>query len=180
MALRLAQELGEEYAAVDAAHMLAIAAPLGEQPKYGEAALELARVAKDERARRWVGPIVNNLGWAYMDLNQPANALPYFRESLEFRISQGSEAPIRVARYSLGCVLRAVGELEEALTVLHIALAMAGSAGYVEEEIGECLFALGRADEARPFFAEAHEKLLANTDLAESDPARMARILERA
>jgi len=179
-ALLLAKALGEEYAALDAAHMLAIAAPLEEQPKYGQIALDLLSDAKDERALHWRGPIVNNLGWAYMDLNQPANALPYFRQSLEFRISQGTEAPIRFARYSLGSVLRAVGEFVEALSVLHEALAMGGSVGYVEEEIGECLFSLGRLEEARHFFGEAHAKLLANTDLAESDPARVARILDRA
>jgi tetratricopeptide (TPR) repeat protein len=178
-ALRLAQALNADYAALDAAHMVAIASPPELQVKNGLKALELARACKDDKAKRWIGPIVNNLGWSYMDLNQPAEALPYFRESLEFRITQGTEAPIRMARYSLGCVLRTLGELQEALAVQREALAMGGSVGYIEEEIGECLFALGQPEEARSFFAEAHAKLSANTDLATSEPERMARILQR-
>ena len=179
-AMLLADALGEAYATLDAAHMLAIAAPLEEQPMYGESALEMLNASSDERAKRWVGPIVNNLGWAYMNLKQPAKALPCFRQSLEFRISQGTETPIRIARYALGCVLRAVGENDEALSVLHEALGMGGSVGYIEEEIGECLCALGREEEARPFFAQAHTKLSSKTDLSESDPARLARLLDRA
>ncbi|MHB8634952.1 MAG: tetratricopeptide repeat protein [Fimbriimonadaceae bacterium] len=179
-ALRLAQALGTDYAAADAAHMLAIAADLEEQPNYGKAALAVAKAAKDERARRWIGPILNNLGWSYVDMGQPDLALPYFEESLQFRISQGASGPIRTARYALGCALRACGSFEAALRAQLAALEMGGSAGYIEEEIGECLVALSRAEEARPFFAAAHEKLSANTDLSVSDPGRLARILNRA
>lgn len=177
--LAMASALQAEYLTIDAAHMLAIAAPLEEQPMYGEQALRLARAARDERAKRWVGPIVNNLGWTYMDLKQPKQALPYFKESVEFRISQGAEAPIRMARYSLGCVLRAAGDVDEALAELRIAEAMGGSIGFIEEEIGECLCDLNRHEEAKTYFAEAHRLLSSNTDLATTEPERIERLKNR-
>jgi hypothetical protein len=48
--------------------------------------------------------------------------------------------------------------------------------GYVFEEIGECLFALGRAQEACPFFAEAYEILSMDPSLAGQEPERLARL----
>ena len=49
------------------------------------------------------------------------------------------------------------------------------SDGYVFEEIGECLLALGRADEAQPHFARAYELLADDPALAE-DRARLMRL----
>ena len=48
--------------------------------------------------------------------------------------------------------------------------------GYTEEELGECLHALGRPDEARPFFARAHERLSRDSWLVENEPDRIARL----
>ena len=42
--------------------------------------------------------------------------------------------------------------------------------GFVEEELGELLLALGRGDEAGPYFARAHEMLREDPWLAESEP----------
>lgn len=178
--MAMAQALGGEYLAVDAAHMLAIAAPLEAQPTYAEQALRLARASVDERARRWIGPITNNLGWSCIELGQPERALSYFRESLEFRLTQGAEAPIRVARYTVGHALRVLGRFDEALAELRHAEAIGGSVGYVEEEIAECLAALGHDEEARQYFAKAYTMLKAQTDLETSEPDRLERIKERA
>jgi len=51
-----------------------------------------------------------------------------------------------------------------------------GEAGYVSEELGECLLALGRADEARPHFAEAYRLLSADHSFADADAERLARM----
>jgi hypothetical protein len=48
--------------------------------------------------------------------------------------------------------------------------------GYVYEEIAECLAALGRDDEARPYFARTYETLSYDPWLAESEPARLERL----
>ena len=44
------------------------------------------------------------------------------------------------------------------------------------EELGECLLALGRADDARPFFARAAERLGADAWLAAHEPDRLDRL----
>ncbi|HEY7093737.1 MAG TPA: hypothetical protein VH393_11185 [Ktedonobacterales bacterium] len=48
--------------------------------------------------------------------------------------------------------------------------------GYIYEEIAECLAALGRAGEARPYFTRAYETLSRDPWLAESEPARLERL----
>jgi hypothetical protein len=47
--------------------------------------------------------------------------------------------------------------------------------GYVFEEIGECLLALGRTTEAQPHFASAVELLAGDPPLAD-DPERFERV----
>jgi tetratricopeptide (TPR) repeat protein len=113
-----------------------------------------------------------------MESGQPEKAIPYFRESLAFRLPQNEATPIRLARYALGCALRASRHLDEAVLVLKEALAMGGSIGFVEEGLAECLFSLGQTAEARPLFQQAYDKLKSNTDLREREPERLARLLE--
>ena len=48
--------------------------------------------------------------------------------------------------------------------------------GYVEEELGECLLALGRESQARPHFAAAYGLLRSDIWLARDEPARLARL----
>ena len=48
--------------------------------------------------------------------------------------------------------------------------------GFVFEEIGECLLALGRNDEARSFFARAHAKLADDVRLQTDEPERLERL----
>ena len=169
----------DEYLMVDAAHMIAVVVPKEERPERGLFALSLARRASDEKARYWIGPISNNLGWTYMELGKPEKAVDYFRESLVCRLTQKDEKPIRLARYALGRALRASGHCNEAIVVLNEALAMGGSIGFIEEELAECLSSLGQTVEARPLFLIAYNKLKANTDLGEREPERLSRLLER-
>ena len=46
------------------------------------------------------------------------------------------------------------------------------------EEIAECLLALGRADEAQPYFAKAHEALSKDAGLVDNEPKRIERLAE--
>jgi tetratricopeptide (TPR) repeat protein len=177
--LALAADAQDEYLAVDAAHMIAIVVPKEERPERAEFALSLARKAPDERTRHWSGTISNNLGWTYMESGQPENAVPCFRESLACRLAQNESTPIRLARYALGCALRASHHLEEAVFVLNEALAMGGSVGYIEEELAECLLSLGQPVQAKPLFQVAYNKLKTNADLAERDPERLSRLMEK-
>ena len=48
--------------------------------------------------------------------------------------------------------------------------------GFVYEEIAECLLALGRTAEARPYFAQAYNELSQVGWVASSEPERLARL----
>jgi tetratricopeptide (TPR) repeat protein len=178
-AVELARDAQEEYLMVDAAHMIAIVVPKENQPESAEVALSLAHNASNEKTRHWIGPIANNLGWTYMELSQPEKAVESFTQALAYRLTQKERTPIRLARYALGCALRASRQLDEAVSVLNQALAMGGSLGFIEEELAECLFSLGKAEQAKSLYEAAYNILKANTDLEKRDPERLLRLLRR-
>ncbi len=76
--------------------------------------------------------------------------------------------------------MRALGRIDEALAAqgeLRSWMSAAGlSDSYVEEEIGECLAALGRPDEATHHFAVAADLLEAGGPGEDADPDRLARL----
>ena len=158
-AWKAARAAAEDGYAVDAAHMLAIAAETGEETlAWNERALELAEASEDERARRWRAALLNNLGWARHDGGDYEAALSLFERALFERAlaerqKHGPNRETRIARWCVARCLRSLGRLEEALAQQHELLAeevAAGeAAGFTWEEIGECLLALGRDAEAR-------------------------------
>lgn len=178
----VARAVGEDGLAVDAAHMAALVAPGQEQHAWNLRALELAESSADPGARRWRASLLNNIGWAYHDRGDHAQALESFERALAARLEQSAPGPVRIARWSVARAQRSLGRLEEALAgqrALLAELEAAGeSDGYVDEEIGECLLALGRADDARPHFRRAHALLAADAWLAENEAARLARLRE--
>jgi tetratricopeptide (TPR) repeat protein len=175
----LASNAHAEYQMVDAAHMIAIVVPKEKQPERAEFALSLARKASNEKTRYWIGPIANNLGWTYMELGQPEKAVASFREALACRLAQKDQTPIRRARYALGCALRSSRQLDEAGVVLNEALEMGGSIGFIEEELAECLFLLGKTEQSKLLYQTAYDKLRTNTDLGKRAPERLSRLLQR-
>jgi hypothetical protein len=48
--------------------------------------------------------------------------------------------------------------------------------GFVFEEIGECLLALQRGEEAKPYFAKAYEVLSQDVWLVKNEPDRITRL----
>jgi tetratricopeptide (TPR) repeat protein len=180
-AWELARALGEDGLAVDAAHMLAIVdAPPGE-PTWHRRALDLADTSPDPAARRWRGSLWNNIGWARFEAGDLDGALAAFETALAARREQGSPRETRVAEWCVARCLRALGRPGEALAIqerLAVETATAGEPedGYGAEEIGECLLAMGRGEEARPAFARAAALLGADAWLAEHEPDRIARL----
>ncbi len=87
---------------------------------------------------------------------------------------------MRIATWCVARTLRSLSRVEEALSkqlALKAEFESTGETdGYVFEEIGECLFALKREDEARPYFAEAYEVLSQDDRLVEQEPDRIARL----
>ena len=65
--------------------------------------------------------------------------------------------------------------MQEALLEEHARIAGSSDA-YVEEELGECLLALGRVEESRAHFSAAYGALKDDTWLRDGEPARLARM----
>ncbi len=170
-----------DFYAVDAAHMLGIAAGAEAGLAWNLEAIEMARASKDERARGWLGSLLNNTGWSYHDAGDPARALELFQQALDYRRQQGKQPELRIAAWCVGRCLRSLGRLEEALAMqrdLEQQWAAAGSEGdgYVYEELAELLLALERSGEAKPYFARAQALLAADPWLQANEEARLERL----
>lgn len=104
-----------------------------------------------------------------------------FEKSLEFRTARKQESETRSAKYAIARCLRSMGRLEEALSrqqALHAEFEAAQKTdGYVLEELGECLLALGRAAESRPWFAKAHAELSKDDWLVANERPRLDRMM---
>jgi hypothetical protein len=128
-----------EFLAIDALHMLAIAAPADAQDALNERALKLADTARDPRARQWRASLLNNMGWTAFERADFDAALGRFEAALAARREQGQPAEIQIARWCVARTLRALGRFDEALDI-QLALAaeheVAGTADpFVDEEI---------------------------------------------
>ena len=170
---------GEDFHAVDAAHMLGIAEATPErQMAWNRQALDLAE--RSETARRWLGSLYNNIGWTLAGQGQYPAALPLFERAVNLRAEQGTPAQLRSARWCVAKMKRLLGSTVEALAMQEDLLADARAHGdpygFIAEELGECLLALGRAAEARPHFAAAYRLLSQDAWLVRDEPARLERL----
>lgn len=175
-ALDLASRYGLDFYAVDAAHMLGIAAPTPrQQVDWNQRAIALAEASADPKARGWLASLYNNLGWTRFDSGDYAQSLELFRKAVPLREQAGEPGPLRIARYSVAKALRHLGRLDEALAELR-AIEPGEPDGYIQEELGECLLALDRAAEAAPHFRRACQLLAKDDWLATHHPQRLQRI----
>ena len=165
---------------VDAAHMMAIVEPPERQLEWIERAINAAQESADPKARGWLGSLYNNAGWTYHELGRYHEALDTFRKGLEWQRQAGKEKEARIAAWTVARALRSLGRYQEALQMQlenHRRLKEIGEPdGYAEEEIGECLLALGREEEARPHFARAHALLAGDPWLNRDQPERLDRL----
>jgi tetratricopeptide (TPR) repeat protein len=179
-----ALEAGLEHLAIDALHMIAITAGPEKQAALNEQAIAMAERARDPRARRWLASLYNNLGWTRFDAGQLDEALRLFEMALAERRKLDQLRETGIARWAVARALRALGRLDEAVAEQQSLAADNEAAGvddpYVDEELGECLLALGRADEARPHFGRAAAGLAADAWMAEHEAARIDRLWELA
>lgn len=170
----------EDLYAIDAAHMVAIVAPPDEKLAWNRKGLEVVEQTTDTRALPWGGSLYNNMGWDYHAQGEYALALEAFYKALEWRRIQGDPREILIATWCIARTLRSLGRVEEALrqqqALQEAWIPLGGSAGYTEEELGECLLALDRPDEARPYFAQAYAKLSQDAWLMATEPARLERL----
>ena len=154
-AFDLATEATEEALAADAAHMAALAAAdHSELVAWTRRGVELAERATDPDARYWLGPLLNNLGWACFAAGQYEEALAAFQRALRARERDPRRrAEIEIARYALAKTLRVLGRPAAAAALLEEAVAWTRTVeepdGWFHEELAEAYAALGREADAR-------------------------------
>jgi len=184
--LALADSAHVEGLAVDAAHMVAIAAfndsAHAEALVWNERALAMAESSKDPEARRWRGSLLNNLAWTHHDMKHYDKALPLFERAVEESKENGNERAIREARWAVARCLRSLGRYDEALKE-QLALEAEGAKanepdGYVWEELGELYYAKGQKEEAKPWFAKAYKELVSDPYVRNNEVERLKRIKE--
>ncbi len=181
-ALTMAQELKEDFCAVDAAHMLAIIADPASSLDWNLRAIQMAESSADEKARGWLGSLYNNTGWSYHDMGDFESALGIFQKAESYFSEVRREDRLRIAKWTIARCLRSMNRIEEALSK-QMALkaefdSIGGSDGYIEEEIGECLLLLKREEESKPYFAKAYELLSQDAWMMENEAERMKRMKE--
>ena len=99
-AAELADHLGEEFLAVDALHMLAIAdAPHAET--WTRSALEYASTVHDERTRQWLVALHNNLGWTLHDAGRCTEAMVEFQLAAQWADRVGTPRQQELAREAI-------------------------------------------------------------------------------
>lgn len=174
-ALDLAAAKGFDFYAVDAAHMLGIATSGQTSVDWNEKALAMAASSADKRAQRWKGSLLNNLGWTYHDAGDFDKALEKFVAAQKFREEAGDRKRERIARYAVARCYRSMKRHTEALEILED-LIKGPEDGYVSEELGENLLAIGKKDEAKPHFKRAYELLSQDDWMKKNEAARLERL----
>ena len=99
-AAELADHLGEEFLAVDALHMLAIA-DSAHAETWTRSALEYASTVHDERTKRWVVSLHNNLGWTLHDAGRCTEAMVEFQLAEQWAERVGTPRQQQLAREAI-------------------------------------------------------------------------------
>lgn len=159
-AVEVAGAAGLDELAIDAMHMVAIAEPdPADKLRWNREALALAERSQEPNARSWEASLHNNIGMTLHGEGRFDEALASFREARSAQERIGDPANVRVARWMIAWTLRSLGRHDDALEILYslqVEVEAAGDPdGYVYEEIGENLRALGRAEEAQPYLEQA-------------------------
>jgi tetratricopeptide (TPR) repeat protein len=174
-------ELNADFYAVDAAHMLGIAAPQDQQLLWNERAMDLAEASQDKRAQGWLGSLYNNIGWTYHDMQEYDKALAVFLKALDWREAQDQVVETQIAKWCVARTHRSLGNVEKALAMQYelekeMAAKEQDEDGYVAEEIAECLTLMGNPEEAVPYFKKAWEILSQDIWLTKNEADRLDRL----
>ena len=166
--------------AIDAAHMVAISAPLEEQSRWHQLAMELAERSSDEKVRGWLATLYNNQGWTLFELGRFDEAKSLLQKCLDWHLQHHNPAKAFIARWSLARLTRAQGQHEQALAELHQLKADMTEAGepedgYLFEELGENALALDDP-QAAEYFARAWFLLSRDGWLKANERERLARL----
>ncbi|SFZ77376.1 tetratricopeptide repeat protein [Chitinimonas taiwanensis] len=169
-----------DYLAIDALHMLAIAEGGKAALEWNRKALAAAERSNDPRAQRWLGSLYNNLGWVYYDQKDYPQSLAYLQKAQAWHEARQTGRPLLIARWSVAKLQRVMGQPEAALrTQLALEQAWQGLGeedGYVYEEVAENLLALGRGEDARPYFGRAFNLLARDPWVLKNEGDKLRRL----
>jgi tetratricopeptide (TPR) repeat protein len=117
-------EAGEHAHAADAAHMAALVAPdRAGMVAWTRRGIDIAAKSRHGQVRHWLGPLLNNLGWAYYETGDYELALAAFQDALAAREEYPEErAEIEIARYAVAKTLRSLGRPGAATALLEQAV----------------------------------------------------------
>jgi tetratricopeptide (TPR) repeat protein len=179
-AFELSTKARLDFQAIDAAQMMSVIEPRKQKRFWTARALAITEGSKNPRLSGWVGPLYADMGHHFEDLYRLGEALANFEKSAAH--FQANDEPLKACDSGAhgGRILRLMKRPAEALALhrrFESTLEEHGASdGIVLEEIGECLLALDRPDEAMGYFARAHTKLSAGRWLTDNDPARLKRL----
>lgn len=180
---------------INAAHMIAIVASMpAEKIAWNSTALDLAIQTHDASAQSWRGPLLNNLGANYLEVEEYEKALSVFQQAfIEFEKSPEYASNTRFARFRVAQVLRMLRRLDEALKMLHAqlqeydAITISGNLdmptemfvlmrGWLYEELAEVYAAKNNLNEAKKYAQLALIDLDNNQLFMATDPKSSARV----
>ena len=182
-AYEIAHAAGEDFLAVDAAHMVAIVdSGTASAKEWAAKGLEISRASEDKKARGWVGPITNNLGWDAFDGEKYDEAIALFEESQASFEERQEPARARIAIWSKAKAWRMQGKLDEALDAQLQMLKEHEDAGtndaYVHEELAELYLLKEDTTAAKPHFAKAYDLLVKDQWFVKNEAGRLQRLKE--
>ncbi len=171
---------------INAAHMIAIVVDnVEDKIKWNKLALDLVETTKDTEAKKWIGPVTNNLGQNYLTSKQYDKALPVFQKALELFQKDGYAPSIRIAKWTIAHTLRMLGRTDEALDMLQALLkdydAISASGNF---DCPQEIFLVTRAcvyedmaeiysEKAREFAALAYDALSKDEMFRNTEPKRL-------
>ncbi|MEX2588918.1 MAG: tetratricopeptide repeat protein, partial [Chitinophagales bacterium] len=182
-AFELAQKNKADFYAIDAAHMLGIAEKPDQQLRWNLKAVELTEKSNEHRAKKWLGPLYNNIGWTYHDKGDYREAMHFFEKSLEWREAQNDQKGAFIAKWCIARNYRSMNEIEAALDIQEALLSemkadSSKTDPYVYEELGECHLLKKDSTSARRYFKLAYAILSKDKWMQNNEPQRLERMLE--
>jgi len=180
-AYELAVKHNEDNYAIDAAHMLGIIEPYKEAQEWNELAIRLTEKTKDERAKKWLGPLYNNTAWNYHDNKEYEKALEVFRKNVDFHTEIQSKQQLIIAKWSVARALRSLERNDEAVEIQLSLLKEIGEKGleqdgYIYEELAELYLIKDYKAEAKKYFGLAYDLLSKDIWLSANEKDRLERI----
>jgi len=174
-----------DFYTLDAAHMMGIVNMPELQLSWNLRALKIAETSDDNRVKGWLGPLYNNIGWTYHDLDRYEDALELFIKGYDWRVSVNDKNGARIGKWTIGRAQRSLKRYDEALkTQMEVQddFVQAGLEpdGYLYEEMAELHLVKGQADIARKYFELAWEKLSKDKWMLDNEPERMNRLKKMA